>query len=230
MSNKGLSSSYLGVGYNFDQQPRPAGDILVCPSDIKEENILRIVSDSVVGDYIIKGSLIGQTDKIPLYVGTGTVDTTIDITLYDRLFIESSSPLTSGQLAVSAFLTPNNVSMSLTGGDATAANQVVANDLLSQVLAELTRDVNCAETPELINLNITVANSIFMIDLPLDCKRFSIRHRDRGRVEFAFESSLATHFTIPKGNTFSESGLCLVNRTIYLRADKTGAIEVIAWT
>jgi len=230
MSNKGTSSSYLSVGYNFTNSPRGAGESLVCPSDIKEENILRVISKDVVGDYIIKGSLVGQTEKVPLYVGTGTVDTTIDITLYDRLFLESSTPLTAGELAISAFLTPNNVSMSLTGGDSTAANQVVANDLLSQVLAELQGDLNCSETPTIINLDITVASSVFMVDLPLDCKKFSIRHRDRGRVEFAFESSLATYATIPKGNSFCESDVCLVNKTIYLRSNVAGTIEIIAWT
>lgn len=230
MSNKGLSSSYLGVGYNFTTTPRVSGEDLVCPSDIKEENIVRIVSKDVIGDYIIKGSLIGQTDRIPLYVGTGTVDTSIDITLYDRLYVESSSALTAGELAISAFLTPNNVSMTLTGGDATAANQVVANDLLTQVLAELTRDINCSSTPEIINLDLTVVGTTFSIDLPLDCKRFSIRHRDQGKLEMAFESSLTTFLTVPKGNSFTEQGLCLVSKTIYVKSDKIGVVELIAWT
>lgn len=231
MGNKSTLSNYFGVGYNFSTNSVAAGTVITCPEDVKRENVLRVVSDSVVGDYIIQGSLIGQSAVEDIYVGTGTIDTTLDISLYDRIFIKSSSDLTAGQLAVSAFYMPS-VPLGSGGanGDATAANQVAGNAILSNILTEVSDDVECAETPTIYNEAVTGGATIYNVLLPVNCKRFLIRHRDAGSIEFAFSATLSTYMTIRKGVTFSQDGLCLANSSLYFRSDKTGTVEILAWT
>ncbi len=225
-----MYSRHFSVGYDFSKSPTASNVELVCTDDIKDPNLLRVKSTNVVGDYVIKAKLLGEATFEPIFVGTGTVDTTLDISLYDRIIVCSTNALTDGTLAISSFVTYGDVTNNVPAGTATAANQVVANDLLTQILQDVQDDVDCAESPTVTNLDITVANSIFDIVLPLDTKKFMIRHRDRGNIELAFESTLSAYFTVPKGNTYSESGLCLVSTTIYVRSDKVGTIEIITWT
>lgn len=223
-------SRHFSVGYDFDDAPRASGSILTCPDDIKDANLLRVKSTDVIGDYTVKAKLIGENSYESIFVGTGTVDTTVDITLYDRIQLCSTNALTGGTLALSSFVTYGDVTNNMPAGTATAGNQVISNDLLTQILQDLQDDVDCAINPSVSNLNVTVANSVFDIVLPVDTKKFLIRHRNKGSIEFAFEPTLSAFFTIPKGNSYSESGLCTVSTTIYVRSDKTGTIEVITWT
>jgi len=225
-----IYSKHFSVGYDFTTTPIPADTQLVCSDDIKAPNLLRVKSTAVVGDYVIKAKLLGEAEFEPIFVGTGTVDTTLDISLYDRVIVCSTNPLTSGELAISSFVTYGDVTNNVPAGTATAANQVVGNDLLTNIIAELNEDVDCAETPTVINESVNGIGIIYDIILPVDCKKFTIRHRNGGDVEFAFENTLGAYFTVKKGCSLSEDGLCLPNATIYVRSNKIGIIEVIAYT
>lgn len=84
-------------------------------------------------------------------------------------------------------------------------------------------------TPNILNEAYEVANVIQSIALPANTKAFTIKHRDRGTVEFSFNSSLTTYLTIPRGGQAYEWDLKL-NETLYFRSPRTGTIEILAWT
>lgn len=225
-----IYSRHFSVGYDFDKSPKPANTELVCSDDIKDPNLLRVKSENVVGDFVIKAKLLAESSYEPIFVGTGTVDTTLDISLYDRVILCSTNPLTGGQLAMSSFVTYGDVTNNVPAGTATAANQVVGNDLLTQILQDAQEDIECAKNPSVANLDVNGINLIYDIVLPLDTKKFMIRHRDRGDIEFAFENTLTNYFTVSKGCTYSEKDLCLIGTTLYVRSNKIGTIEIITWT
>lgn len=223
--------SYLGIGTDFGLKPVTANTVLTLSCEnIKEENLLRVVSNNVDGDYVVLAKLIAEESFTPIFVGTGTVDTVLDISTYDIIQVEAATDITQGTLAISAFLTPGDVSTINSGGDASAANQVAGNAILAQIVAELNEDVDCAEIPTVINEDVNGIGIIYDVTLPVDCKKFTIRHRDGGNIEFAFENTLSSHFTVKKGCSLSEDGLCLPNTTIYFRSNKIGTVEVIAYT
>lgn len=225
--------TYLSMGTDFQKTPVSSARVLpYCLETIKEENIIRVVSMDVNGDYQIAAKLQGQKEWTPIYVGTGTVDTTLDISLYDAIRIETLTPITEGTLAVSGFFIPGGTTLTPTGGDATAANQVAGNSILGDILNELVTnpELECVQNPVVINLDIPAVGAIYDISLPVDTKKFIIRHRDSGNIEFAFENTLSTYFTVRKGNAYKEEDLCLTNTIIYLRSSKAGTIELIAWT
>lgn len=231
MSNRNaVAASYISAGFNFQETPRLIGFTYNCGGNIKEENLLRVVSNGVDGDFAIEAKLLGQDFYETIFVGTGTLDTTLDISTLDQVRVRASSDLTTGTLAISGFVTPGDVTNVSNSGDATAVNQVVANDLLSGILQEVERDANCSEVPNLINFNISSANTIFSIVLPQTTRKISLRHREKGKLEFAFSPGLASFFTVPKGASYSEDNICLEGETIYFRSAKTGTLELIAWT
>jgi len=223
-------SRHFSIGYDFDKSPKPADTELICSDDIKDPNLLRVKSVGVIGDYVIKAKLLGESDYLPIFVGTGTVDTTLDISLYDRVIVCSTNPLTGGQLAISSFVTYGDVTNNVPAGSATAANQVVGNDLLTQILQDSLEDVDCAQNPSIANIAVNGVNLIYDIILPLNTKKFIIRHRDKGNIEFAFENTLTNYFTVSKGCTFTESDLCVDNTILYIRSNKIGTVEILTWT
>lgn len=225
--------TYLGMGTNFSLTPvTKVGPLNFCLDDIKEENIVRIVSEDVNGDYEISAKLIGQKTWTPIFVGTGTLDTTIDIALYDSLRISTLTPITEGSLVLSAFLVPGATTMSPNGGDASAVNQVSGNAILANILNEIQQnpELECAETPTIINIDIAAMGAIYDTLLPAGTKKFLIRHRNQGQIEFAFENTLTSYISVPKGNSYKDKDLCLNNQIIYFRSNKVGSVEIIAWT
>ena len=221
------------MGTDFSKKPvLEAKSLPYCLDDIKEENIARIVSEGVVGDYEVSVKLIGERFWTPIFVGTGTVDTTIDISLYDNIRISTLTAVTEGTIAISAFLIPGSSTMTPTGGDATAANQVATNVALGNILNELQTnpELECAETPTIFNINVSATGMVYDVLLPTDTKRFLIRHRNQGNIEFAFEPTMASFITVPKGTSYTDKDLCLISQIIYFRSTKPGIIEIIAWT
>lgn len=156
------SSSYFSVGYNFSQYNYATGDIITTTDDIKEENIIRIKSTGVDGDYVVEAKMLGETSFSPIFVGTGTIDTTLDIGLVDRIRIRCSSNLSTGFLAVSSFLSYGDVTATINGGTATSDNQIIGNTLLSNINDKLdsqATEVLQEQILEKLSYTYTILNS-----------------------------------------------------------------------
>lgn len=222
----------LGIGRDFAENPLTTDNNMdfVHSVNVKDETVVKVVANNVVGDFVIEARLIAEETNTVLFVGTGTVTEVIDVCLFDRLSLRASTNLTSGTIAISGFEKCMVGSSSGGGGDATAANQVTGNNLLSQILTEVSDDVEYANIPEIVNFPINTANTINSIPLPTNTKKFMLRHRDRGKLEFAYDNGLTAYMTIPKGNTYVENDLLLVNQTLYFRSDKPGTVELLTWT
>jgi len=121
-------------------------------------------------------------------------------------------------MAIRAFLVDENGNPAqINLGDATIDN------------LNVDMDIECAKTFNVLNVDITTSNQIVAVTLPTGLKKLTMRHRDRGNLEFAFENTLTNFFTVRKGNTFNEQDLCLDSATLYFRSDKIGTLEIITW-
>jgi hypothetical protein len=82
--------------------------------------------------------------------------------------------------------------------------------------------------------NITIAAGDINVEqsqaLPSGTKKILIQHSANGTTKFGFVSGLATFITLPKGTTYSETGLSLNGKTLYLSTNKIGTLEVLIWS
>jgi len=173
----------LGLGRDFSENPLITSRNMdfVHSTNIKDETVVKVVANNIVGDFVLEARLVAEETNTVLFVGTGTVTTTIDVSLYDRLSLRAASDLTSGTLAISGFQNVLATSGGGGTGDATAANQVAGNSILSQILNEVSDDVEYSIAPQITNFSITSENTIFSIVIPDNTKKFTFRHRDRGK-------------------------------------------------
>lgn len=100
--------------------------------------------------------------------------------------------------------------------------------VLAQVASE-----GLAQTPNIINVPIPVADTEQSVALPLDTKQFSIGLRaGPGKVQFSFVNGASdtNYVTIKPGNKETFSDIKLTNTTIYFRCSKANAVlEILAW-
>lgn len=89
--------------------------------------------------------------------------------------------------------------------------------------------IDPVNSPTIYNVTYPVASVIQSQSLVDSTKKFLIKHRNGGNIDLSFDAGFSTYLTIPKGNSFSESGLNLVGKTLYFRSTKTGTIEIIQW-
>lgn len=216
-------------GRDFSVKEYIALDPIEVTQVISDQTQLNLKLVGLLGDLDIQAKLIGDKEWTTLYSGTGTDFEKIDIADYDELRLISADNLSTGKIIFSTFrLSYTSIDSIATGGggDATAANQAVANDLLNQIL----QDNDFSKTPVVTNLPVSAIGTIYNVVLPMNTRKFIIRHRDKGNIEFSFESNLSSYFTVNKGCSFSEQDLYLTGENLYLRSDKTGTIEIITWT
>lgn len=86
-----------------------------------------------------------------------------------------------------------------------------------------------AQNVKITNLSITLANTEFNHTLQNNLKKLEIHDRTNAKVQFCFvaSQSSSTYVTINKGCNYSQDGLDLSGKTIYLQADKITVVEII---
>jgi hypothetical protein len=97
-----------------------------------------------------------------------------------------------------------------------------------EIISSLTK----ATTPTIFNVSVASANTEVSQLLPDNTNKFLIRVRDNANLKFSFQQnqSGAIFISVPRGSSYSESGLSLVNKTIYFQLDSPNKeVEIITW-
>jgi hypothetical protein len=123
-------------GYDFTTSPiapstsLPNGLLLV-----KNDNLLVFKSIGVNGDFAIRAKLSSEATWTTLFASTGTTSVEFDISRFDLVTIDAVTALTVGVIISSSFSVESGSLLQVSGpaGDATAANQVTTNNLLSTI-------------------------------------------------------------------------------------------------
>lgn len=84
--------------------------------------------------------------------------------------------------------------------------------------------------PRIVNKDYPAANAIQSIALSANTIKILIKHRDGGKLDFSFDSSLTTFITLPRGGVYSDEGFLLTGKTIYFRSPKVGTIELLEYS
>jgi len=166
MSDKAFFRQTTRAFLNADKTPKLLGDIVRMFKDISGETVLVIKSTDLIGDLRIEAKLDQESDADLLFIVSGNIDTTIDISLYNELQIIADTDITSGKFYASGFRDVGTSSGGSGGGDATAANQVTSNTLLSQI------EVNQDSQTVLLN----------SINEGLDCTRWTYTYTVDGLI------------------------------------------------
>lgn len=89
-----------------------------------------------------------------------------------------------------------------------------------------------AGDPLITNFSIPLANTEYKFDFQLNTKKFIIRSRNPAKIQFAFllgESS-TNYFTIPVGCSFTEEGIQLQNKSLFVQSSSAATIlEILEW-
>lgn len=89
-------------------------------------------------------------------------------------------------------------------------------------------------TPDVQNVDATLAATEYSVTLPANTVAFRIRSRDpRTKLQYAYTAgqSGTTYLEIPTGNTLVEEGLTPGSRTIYFQSSKASqVVEVLSWS
>jgi len=89
-----------------------------------------------------------------------------------------------------------------------------------------------AKTPTVINKTLTTQNTEYSQALPAGTKRFTLQARTGVDVKLCFTAlaSGTTYITIKSGSSYSEEGLELSSKTLYMQAGSDGVVvEIVAW-
>ena len=88
-------------------------------------------------------------------------------------------------------------------------------------------------TPKIYNITLPTAGTEYSQALSSDVLKLQIKVRGSAALRIAFLSgeTSTNYFTIPAGNTYSESDLRLASIIIYLQSDKDNqVVEILEWT
>ncbi len=144
--------------------------------------------------------------------------------------ITNTSPYTGGLIQlgtdITTNLTTNTVEIIEDSSEVLFGGNGV---LLSPSFNTKPEVIDCIQTYTVRNIDITQLNTISSFTISNDVKKFTLRHRDGGKIEFSYEATLTEYFTIRKGMNFGETDLCLTSQTVYFRSNKLGVIELIEW-
>lgn len=89
-----------------------------------------------------------------------------------------------------------------------------------------------ANTPTIINKTLTTQNTEYSQALPAGTKRFTLQARTAVDVKLCFTAlaSGTTYITVKSGSSYSEEGLDLSSKTLYMQAGSDGVVvEIVAW-
>lgn len=107
----------------------------------------------------------------------------------------------------------------------------VVNDGASPVPVTFT--ATNVTTPTITNLSVPLANTEVSHILQTNLKKIIVRCRGLAKIQFAFTSTdSSTNFiTIHPGSTYSEEGLNLTGKTLYLQTSLASqVVEILEWT
>ncbi len=89
-----------------------------------------------------------------------------------------------------------------------------------------------AKTPTVINKTLTTQNTEYSQALPTGTKRFTLQARTAADVKLCFTAlaSGTTYITVKSGSSYSEEGMDLSSKTLYMQATSDGiVVEIVAW-
>jgi hypothetical protein len=198
---------------------------------LTSESHMRVTTEGLTAGTTIdvKVKLRNSSSFTVLATLTGSETKIIDITTWDIVHFEVTAyDAQPGNLIVTAFVkNPPPVSIADVG--------IIDSDgdeLDVQPDGSINVNVSSCETATIYNVTITgpdvgVEKSQAFTN---GSRKILIRHRDGGRLEFAFTPSFTSFITIPKGASYSEEGLNLQSKTIYFKASKVGVVEILEWS
>lgn len=144
--------------------------------------------------------------------------------------ITNASPYTGGLINVGSDIAQNLTTNFVEILEDSSELQFGGNGvLLSPTFNTKPEKVDCIQSYTVRNISVAALNTISSFQISSDVKRFEIRHRNGGKIEFSEDMTLSTYFTIRKGMVFSEQGLCLTSNNVYYRSNKLGTIEILEW-
>lgn len=85
-------------------------------------------------------------------------------------------------------------------------------------------------TPHISNIDAPLLNTIYTISLEDDMRKMMFQSRENATIQFSFDASFTDYMTLPKGTTYTEEGLLLTNKTLYVKTSKATTIELLQWT
>jgi hypothetical protein len=131
-------------GFDFNIEPANNAIILETASTaLSESTELVYTHTGINGDFTIQIKLAENLIWTDLYSATGSGSGSFDISRFDDIRILTESSITSGRLVISVFdFAVTNVGTIVGTSDASAANQVTSNNLLTQI--ELNQDTQSA--------------------------------------------------------------------------------------
>lgn len=88
-----------------------------------------------------------------------------------------------------------------------------------------------ADTPIITNFSIPLINTEYQFNFQFNTKKFIIRSRNPARLQFAFVSgdSSINYFTIPVGCSFSEEGVQLQSKSLFVQSSSVTMLEILEW-
>lgn len=97
--------------------------------------------------------------------------------------------------------------------------------------ANVTITEDGVNTPTISNTNLATAGTEYMVSLPINAKRFSLKARNNARLEIRYSPSPSNHMQLKPGAVYSESGLkTTVALDIYITSNKDNTIlELLYW-
>jgi len=113
--------------------------------------------------------------------------------------------------------------------------QVRVNPTTKRLLVE-DAESSVSGTPTVYNKTLTNADTEYTQTLPSSCEKFMFWARTNVDIRFAFETGkvatpTAPYLTLKGGTAFSESGLSLSSKTLYLASSTAGTVvEILCWT
>lgn len=203
---------------------------------LSTENTLRLRAEGVNSGNIIElqVKILNESTWTTLGTLTGTETKTFDIRSWDQFRFEVTTFDAPGEatLHVSGFVATLN--QDIDAADCVRicdsnGNEIIL-DLIDGSYAVPTVEAKTPCVPTITNETIAIANTIYSYTFTDGTKRFLIQHRDNGELEFAFENTLGSYITLPKGSTYTEEDMNLQGVTIYFRSDKVGTLEILEWS
>lgn len=203
---------------------------------LSTENTLRItVKDVNPGNVLeVQVKLLTETDWTTLGTVNGSTSSTFDIRSWDmvRYEVTTFDAPSTGMLYASGFIAPLEQSPDI--ADCVRICDSLGNEIELELvdgiysLPTIEQKPPCA--PTVTNATIAATNTIYSHTFTNGTKKIMIQQRESANVEFAFENTLASHISLPKGTTYTEENLNLQGVTIYFRSDKIGTLEILEWS
>jgi hypothetical protein len=88
-----------------------------------------------------------------------------------------------------------------------------------------------AGDPVLRNVDISLANTEYAVPLTDNAKRFLLRSRLPAKLQLSFNigESGTTYLTIPPAAIYTETGILVLSKTMYIQSSKPTTLELLEW-